>query len=73
VQFAVGKLNAGMRSLAIGTSSIIACAPHGEAELSYKGKGIFAKTVPGIVTVVEERTTAPVQPFAVRKTKAAAA
>jgi len=58
---AAGKLNAGFRSLSVGTSTIMACAPHGEAELSFKGKPMFAKTIPAVVTVTEERTTAPIQ------------
>lgn len=69
VRVAAGKLNAGFRSLSIGTSSIIACAPEGQAELFLKGKSIFAKTIPGDVTVVEERTAGPVQPFAPLKSK----
>lgn len=54
---AAGKLNGGFRSTAVGTSTILACAPRGHAELSYKGELIFAKTIPGEVTVVEERKT----------------
>jgi hypothetical protein len=69
VQFAVGKLNAGFRSLAIGTSTVMASAPHSQAELFFKGEPIFAKTIPGVVTVVEERTSDPIQPFAPRKYK----
>jgi hypothetical protein len=61
VMFAAGKLNAGFRSLSVGTSTIIACAPHGQAELSFRGKPMYAKTIPAVVTVTEERTTEPIQ------------
>lgn len=56
-----GKMNAGFHAWAVGTSSILACAPHGQAELSYKGKPMYAKTIPGEVTVVEERSEGPRQ------------
>jgi hypothetical protein len=54
---AAGKLNGGFRSTELGTSTILAAAPRGHAELSYEGELIFAKTIPAEVTVVEERTT----------------
>jgi len=58
--FAEGKLNAGFRSLATGTSSIIAAGPGGNAEMSLNGQPIRARLVPGVVTVVPPNTT--VQP-----------
>jgi hypothetical protein len=63
VLFAAGKINAGFRSLSVGTSTIMACAPHGHAELSFKGKPMYAKTIPAVVTVTEERTHPPIQEF----------
>lgn len=62
--FGAGKLNGGFRSTALGTSTILAGAPRGHAELSYKGELIFAKTIPAEVTVVEEFVGEPRQELA---------
>lgn len=61
VCIAAGKVNAGFRAKNIGVSQILASASINSAEMMFRGKPIFAKTIPSTVTVVAERENGPMQ------------
>ncbi|MDB5692663.1 MAG: hypothetical protein JWO81_1726 [Alphaproteobacteria bacterium] len=61
---AAGKLNAGFRAQNVGVSQILASASVNSAEMLFRRRPIFAKTIPSTVTVIPEREDGPVQDFA---------
>jgi hypothetical protein len=58
---AAGKVNAGFRAQNLGVSQILASASVKSAEMLFRGRPIFAKTIPSTVTVIAERTDGPKQ------------
>jgi hypothetical protein len=58
---AAGKVNAGFRAWNVGVSQILASASVKTAEMQFRGRPIFAKTIPSTVTVIPQREDGPIQ------------